>query len=287
VAYALEQNLADPRSVNCCGRAYVGLWASRVDGSEHRELLGDAGPPRAGVVVAGWTPDSRQVLFSRSTTFSASQAADGLSWQMTPLNPDDPANPQSVTTHYQVPNYDDYTHSSSDGRLLVGINGGGREATLNKSLFVLDTGSPNLGRLLTGNGVAASSPALSPDGSTIAYVQQPEGAFQDSTGERRIWLIEPDGTNPRRLTQNAVAEERPQWSADGRFILYVRIDSSAWPATTMESNPGGRVSLWRHELATGREEMLLDGIEFYTNAVNTNIGYFGHYDWDSIFDWRQ
>jgi Tol biopolymer transport system component len=151
----------------------------------------------------------------------------------------------------------------------------------------LDAANGYIGRDLTDDGVAATSPVLSPDSRTIAYVQQPEGAYQDTVQDRRIWLIEPDGSNARRLTKGGIAEERPLWSADGHFILYLRIDSPASPSATLESNPGGRVSLWRHEIATGREEMLLDRIEFYSNPVDTNIAYYGHYDWDRIFDWHQ
>jgi Tol biopolymer transport system component len=56
------------------------------------------------------------------------------------------------------------------------------------------------------------SPAWSPDGKTIAYFSAESG----------IWLMDPDGKNQRRLTDQ-VAGWEPAWSPDGRQIAFAQV----------------------------------------------------------------
>jgi Tol biopolymer transport system component len=206
---------------------------------------------------------------------------------MMPLDPNDKTNGgSSVTTGFYVLDYSDFVDFSPDGTKMAVVNGPGREASRQKSLDVIDLTANYGGGQITRPGVAVASPSWSPDGSTIAYVQQPEGPYQDTVDDRRIWLIAADGTNARRLTKGETAEERPQWSADGRFILFVRREPRA-SVPNFDPSPGSGISLWRHEVATGNEELLLNDIEFQVSGTGTNIGYYGHYDWDRIFDWHQ
>lgn len=63
----------------------------------------------------------------------------------------------------------------------------------------------------------------SPDGKTIAYqaLSSPE-----RPEEWDIWLINPDGSNPRNLTNDPDwFEENPAWSPDSRFIVYNAVPS--------------------------------------------------------------
>jgi Tol biopolymer transport system component len=130
-------------------------------------------------------------------------------------------------------------------------------------------------------GFAATSPAWSPDGSTIAYTLQPESPSGDLTSvtAKRIWLMNGDGGNPRRLNHVEAWQERPQWSLDGGYILYVR------PAHDVEL--AGQASLWLHDLSDGSESLVFAGLDYYTESIETNIGYYGHLDWNQVFDWWQ
>ena len=59
---------------------------------------------------------------------------------------------------------------------------------------------------LTDNDSLDTSPAWSPDGTQIAFVS-------DRGGNYDIWLMNPDGTNPRNLTNTADQNEHyPAWS---------------------------------------------------------------------------
>ncbi|MDR7454183.1 MAG: hypothetical protein QN137_06855, partial [Armatimonadota bacterium] len=73
---------------------------------------------------------------------------------------------------------------------------------------------------------AVSDVALSPDGRTVAYVQ--EVIVEERVEERpshgyrsAIWLVDADGGPPRPFTAGAGCDRRPVWSPDGSRLLFV------------------------------------------------------------------
>jgi TolB protein len=58
-------------------------------------------------------------------------------------------------------------------------------------------------------------PTLAPDGSRVAFRHQ---SGDDGTTE--IYAMDADGSNVMRLTRNDVADWGPDWSPDGRLILW-------------------------------------------------------------------
>lgn len=86
----------------------------------------------------------------------------------------------------------------------------------------LPTATP---RQLTGVAGWAAEPALSPDGSFIAYT-----AFD--RGNSDIWIIDRSGQSDLRLTSHAAADSAPSWLPDGTAVLF-------------ESDRGGERAVWR------------------------------------------
>jgi Tol biopolymer transport system component len=69
-------------------------------------------------------------------------------------------------------------------------------------------------RRLTNQGSSNSSPAVSPDGRSIAFVSNRDGNDE-------IYIMDIDGGNPHRLTQITFADDNfPSWSPDGRRIVF-------------------------------------------------------------------
>ena len=66
---------------------------------------------------------------------------------------------------------------------------------------------------LTDNSADDSNPALSPDGSRIAFVS-------DRDGNREIYVMNADGTNPVRLTDHPEDDVAPTFSPDGAKIAF-------------------------------------------------------------------
>ncbi len=143
--------------------------------------------------------------------------------------------------------------------------------------------------------IAGTSPAWSPDGSSIAYVAAPDApnvvggdpSFA-AMAQRRIWLVGADGTNQRRLTSDAThAEELPQWSKDGRFVLFVR------PLNSQAALDTASGSLEVFDASTGNVTQVVDAMNLVplppvpNAAGNPLAGFYGHVFWQDVFDWWQ
>lgn len=74
-------------------------------------------------------------------------------------------------------------------------------------------------QLLTTDPAGDVSPAWSPDGGTIAFVSGRDGYA-------KIYLMDPDGANQRRMMDSSMAELEPAWSPDGKMIAFVSGDDA-------------------------------------------------------------
>jgi molecular chaperone DnaK len=106
---------------------------------------------------------------------------------------------------------------SPDGKsILYWLNKGGI-----KQIYELNVADPKEpGRPVTGPDVGpANDPVYSPDGSQVLFTRELEG---DNPSD--IWLVNIDGSSPRRVTSNPEREMDPTWSPDGKWFAFVRGD---------------------------------------------------------------
>jgi Tol biopolymer transport system component/serine/threonine protein kinase len=82
-----------------------------------------------------------------------------------------------------------------------------------------------------------SSPAISPDGTRIAYHVIRVGTQAD------VYIMNADGSNPVQLTTNPDRDERPSWFPDGQQIAFL-------------SRRDGHDEMWATSLQSGRERKL-------------------------------
>jgi Tol biopolymer transport system component len=123
-----------------------------------------------------WSPDGARLAFHVGRDVHVA-AADGSGLQRLTT---DPANGM-------------YPTWSPDGRRIAFMSWrNGRT-----ELFVMDADGSNQARLLTMDQGDAIDPRWSPDGSKIVFVHMPGGM---NGMERAIWIVNADGTEPRRLS---------------------------------------------------------------------------------------
>jgi TolB protein len=107
-----------------------------------------------------------------------------------------------------------------------GGSSGGNSGSINPSAVVfqsnrdgdqeilsMDSDGRNV-RRVTDNEVSDTEPAVSPDGSSIAYVS-------NRTGNNEIFVVSGAGT--RRLTNNAFSDRKPAFSSDGRTLVFTSV----------------------------------------------------------------
>jgi TolB protein len=84
----------------------------------------------------------------------------------------------------------------------------------NQEIYRMDENGEHVQRL-TNHSDADYAPAISPDGSKIAFLSWRED------GNDEVYVMNADGTDLQRLTNTEALEFDPIWSPDGKRILFV------------------------------------------------------------------
>jgi Tol biopolymer transport system component len=188
------------------------LWTIRADGSEAVPITRDAAVDWKPV----WSPDGRFLYF-------ASDRAGSMNLWRVPIDeasgqvlgePQPLGIPTAMTGKFDV---------SRDGRHLA-------YESLQRSLHLgrIDfQGSPRQAqpmKLITQSSLLSVDPSVSPDGEWVVF---------RSLGTREdLYLIRTDGTQIRKLTDDAYRDRGPAWAPDGSFIVFY-------------SDRSGRYEYWR------------------------------------------
>lgn len=112
----------------------------------------------------------------------------------------------------------------------------------------------------------AKSPDWSPVSADIAYMANPDGNWD-------LYLVESDGTNVRRLTDDPAIDGLPAWSPDGQWLAFL-------------SNREGNWGIWLLHLASGETRPLysFDGGSF----TPPSRAPYGQRDWhDEQISWSE
>jgi len=255
---------------------YEGLWKVSSDGGRRAELYASGAPEKGVALLAGWSLNGQYILFWQGDILSASLLSDGPTLYSLPAGGGEPIElVDNVLVH------DDFVAPAPQGDWLAVAAGYYRATWTNKRVAVVEAGGDELA-WLTDESVAAFSPAWSPDGVRLAYVAMPDRSDLVSGEEirlvmmeRRIWIVNAQGESQlQQLTDDpAYRDERPLWSAHGSHLLFVRLDAE------------DRASLWLIPAGGGDPRRVVDELTPLPGQGSGWFGYYGHIDWDQLFDW--
>ncbi len=158
-----------------------------------------------------WSPDGITIAFrsNRDENFEIYvMNADGK-------------NSKNLTLHLDS---DTWPTWSPDGRKIAFESLQVAEGVLNHSdIFVMDADGADRTNITQNPRAANRTPSWSPDGSKIAFVAVRNVNRVDLwNSDLDIFVMNADGTNPVRLTEDARFNWSPSWSPDGKRIAFVR-----------------------------------------------------------------
>ena len=148
-----------------------------------------------------WSPDGKRIVFS-------SKRDGGVTYEIYVMDADG-SNPQRLTNN----GHNDYSPSwSPDGKRIV--------FSSVHEIYVMDADGGNQQKL-SQDDRKDYSPSWSPDGKRIVFSSERKGHFENKFAiTEEIYVMDADGGNERRLTENRNNDWNPVWSPDGRRIAF-------------------------------------------------------------------
>ncbi len=208
------------------------IWTMNIDGSDKRRVSPDHGAH----TCAFFYPGAQRILFS-STSHLAGACPPKPKWPSHiryawPLYPYDiyRANPDGsgLIALTDNPKYDAEPVVSADGTWIV--FGSQREGDFD--IYRMDADGGNVKRLTDAEGYDGG-PWISPDGTRIVWrawhprSEEEQAQWRENMAKDYIvstpldlWVMDADGGNKRRLTDNGATNWAPSWHPDGRRIVF-------------------------------------------------------------------
>lgn len=150
-----------------------------------------------------WSPDGQLI------TYSSEQAI----WVMN-------ANGSEPTRVYDTVAWEGEPSFSSDGKFIYFATEHVQPFSSKFiSIRVVELADKSNSSQITEN-ADKRAPVMSPDGTKIAYLSKVSGNYD-------IWVMNPDGSENRQITDSAIDEGAPSWSPEGDILVY-SLEGNLW-----------------------------------------------------------
>ncbi len=189
------------------------IYVMDADGGNQRRLTNNPASDHS----PAWSPYGKHIAF---VSYRAGHVdAQGFTTSDIYVMDADGSNPQNLTND---PSDDRQPSWSPDGKRIVfsSDRDADRDNPHNIEIYVMNADGGNPQRL-TENLIEDKYPSWSPDGERIVFSARREGHVENKFGiTYEIYVMDADGGNEQRLTENRNNDWDPVWSPDGNRIAF-------------------------------------------------------------------
>ena len=249
------------------------IYVMEVDGNNQRRLTNHPNWD----ISPSWSPDGKRIAFMSDRDGHVNMPGGLPSYEIYVMDADG-GNQRNITNN---PDSDSSPSWSPDGKRIVfnSNRDGNRDGNRNNyEIYVMDADGNNQQRL-TDNDFYDTSPSWSPDGKRIAFISRRDGHFIGDGGlTYEIYVMDADGGNEQRLTNNRKSDTSPSWSPDGKQIIFAsdrKGDGVNYEIYVMDADGGNEQRLTNNRVRDGAPSWSPDGerIVFVSNPDGKHENY--------------
>jgi Tol biopolymer transport system component len=239
----------------------VGLFIAHADGSDEHPLLNGSNIDYDPV----WSPDGSSIVFTSDREGSA---------DLFRIKPDG----TGLERLTDSPAYDDQAAFSPDSKQLVFVTS---RANGTADLWTMELASRRAKALTSGPG-GDFRPSWSPDGQWIAFSSDRGGEIGFAHGRWEglqvadLFVIHPDGTGLKRITEHGDFCGSPKWRGDSRHVIAYCMTAEQTLANRQPNPvPGNDTRLRSFDIASGDASDVPSGpgVKFNPAFVGSTVAY--------------
>ena len=191
------------------------IYVMDADGKHQRRLTNNPASDHS----PSWSPDGKRIAFVSDRDGHPDRITGWHTPEIYVMNADG-SNPQNLTNN---PAEDTSPSWSPDGKRIAFDSN--RDGPFNWEIYVMDADGGNLQNLTNNpddDGWPDDRyPSWSPDGQRIVFSARRDGHVENKFAVTyEIYVMDSDGGNQQRLTENRKNDESPSWSPDGQRIVF-------------------------------------------------------------------